>query len=204
MPKDYIHRSRTNTKKRVKKRPIWKKILLLIIILFIIGGGTFYFLGKTHFHQIYSIIHNPKTGAIVAEAKPVIFTTDNNKTQTQSATIADKTTPPPRNIKFDFYQMLPKMRVTIDNSTTTTNNISDHSQYILQLASFAHQDEAADFQANIKSLGFNSKLQAVQQANLTRYRVQIGPFKKQQDAEDMRDNLQKQDINCIIIKINQN
>ncbi|MGD9152711.1 MAG: SPOR domain-containing protein [Gammaproteobacteria bacterium] len=201
MPKDYIHRSRTNTKKRAKKRPIWKKILLLIIILCVIGSGSFYLLRKTHFHQIYSIMHNPKTGAIVAEAKPVTFTTDNNKTQIQSATIANKAAPPPQNIKFDFYQMLPKMRVTIDNSTTA-NNTSDHSQYILQLASFANQDEAADFQTNIKNLGFHSKLQAVQQANLIRYRVQIGPFKNQQDAEDMRDNLQKQNIDCIIIKIN--
>lgn len=201
MPKDYIHRSRTNTKKRAKKRPVGKKILIFIIILVIIGGGSFYFSGKTHFHQIYSIIHNPKTGAIVAEAKPVEFESNKNDQQIQSATIAAENAPKTQEIKFDFYQMLPKMQVTIDNSSTT-NTTPNHGQYILQLASFANQDEATDFQKNIKNLGFHSKLQAVQQANLTRYRVQIGPFKKQQDAEDMRDNLQKQDIDCIIIKIN--
>lgn len=203
MPKDYIHRSRTNAKKRIKKRPIWKKILLLIIILCIMGGGSVYLLEKTHFHQIYSKVHNSKNGAIVAEAKPVEFVSDNNNLQTQPATIAAKTTPPPRNIKFDFYQMLPKMRVTIDKSTIT-GNTPNHDQYILQLASFANQNEAVNFQTNIRQLGFHSTLQAIQQANLTRYRVQIGPFKKQQDAEDMRDDLQKQNIDCIIIKINQN
>lgn len=201
MSKDYIHRSRTNTKKRAKTRPIGKKILLSIIILIIIGGGSFYLLEKTHFHQIYSIMHNPKTGAVVAEAKPIEFESDKNNQQIQSATIAPENAPKPQEIKFDFYQMLPKMQVTIDNSNNNTA-APNHSQYILQLASFASQNEAADFQKNIKNLGFHSKLQAVQQANLTRYRVQIGPFKKQQDAEDVRDNLQKQDIDCIIIKIN--
>jgi cell division protein FtsN len=189
MPKDYVHRSKVKNKKRKKRFGVWKKLFLLIIFGLIIGGG-FYTFKMIHHKQTSSI----KTGAIISEAKPVQL-----KPQTQPTTV-DNATSPAHKIKLDFYQMLPRMKVAVD---TTTNNLNtQHNQYyILQLASFTDQNEALEFQTNMKRLGFNSQIQKIQQTQIVRYRIQIGPFKHKEDAEDMRDNLQRQNIDCILLSI---
>lgn len=194
MPKDYVHRSKSKNKKRKFSNSFLLKFIILILLGLIIGGGFY----------IFAIIHHKsaspiKNGAIISEAKPIQLISQNKKPQTQPTTV-DNTTTPPHKIKLDFYQMLPKMRVIVD---TTTTNISKKNQYyILQLASFTDQHEALEFQTNMKRLGFNSQAQKIQQAQSVRYRIQMGPFKHKEDAEDMRDNLQKQNIDCILLSIN--
>lgn len=202
MPKDYAHRSRTKPKRRTKKRVIGIKLILLAIMLLITCSGVFYLWKKTHGHHIQTTTNTSATGgAVVTEAKPVQLAANDNL-QNQSATVAtNNQTTPPKEVKFDFYQMLPKMHVTIDNPKTA-NIPPDHNQYILQLASFTDQSEATDFQTRIKHIGFNTAMSKTQQSNAVRYRVQIGPFNHVQDAEDMRDNLQQHNIDCILIRIN--
>lgn len=198
MPKDYVHRSKSKNKNK-KKFSVWKKIFLLIIICLIIGGGFYFYTFKTIHHKPTSPIKN---GAIISEAKSTQLISPNKKSQTQPTTIDnDKQTAVPRDIKLDFYQMLPKMKVNVD--TTTTSMSANNRYYILQLASFIDQNEALEFQNNMKRLGFNSHVQKIQQAQTIRYRVQIGTFKHKEDAEDMRDKLQRQNIDCILLSINQ-
>jgi len=195
MPKDYVHRSKPKNKKRVKTRGLLTKFIILLLLGLIIGG-SFYAFEIIHHKQISPI----KAGAVISEAKPVQLISPNKKPQTQSTTVDnDKQTAVPRDIKLDFYQMLPRMKVNVD--TTTTSMPANNRYYILQLASFTDQNEALGFQTNMKRLGFNSKVQKIQQAQIVRYRVQIGPFKHKEDAEDMRDNLQRQNIDCILLSV---
>jgi len=202
MPKDYVHRSRIKTKQRSKKRTAKKKVILSFIILLILCSGVFYSWKKKYFHHLQAVTNISDAGdAVVTEAKPVQLAPNDNSQNQPATIVTNNQTAAPKNVKFDFYQMLPKMRVNINNSATT-NAPPDHSQYILQLASFTDQSAASDFQTKIQQFGFNTKLYKTQQGDTIRYRIQIGPFKHEQDAEDMRDNLQRKNIDCILIRIN--
>jgi cell division protein FtsN len=203
MPKDYVHRSHIKTK-RSKKRTIGIKFILSFIILLILCSGVFYSWKKKYFHHLQAVTNISDAGdAVVTEAKPIQLAPNDNSQNQPATIVTNNQIAAPKNVKFDFYQMLPKMRVNINNSAAaTTNTPPKHSQYVLQLASFTDQSAASDFQTKIQQFGFNTKLYKTQQGNIVRYRVQIGPFKHEQDAEDMRDNLQRKNIDCILIRIN--
>jgi len=94
------------------------------------------------------------------------------------------------------------MQVTITNNPNSTNKIQpDNNQYLVQLASFPNADDAATYQAEMKRKGFETKILITPRGKRTWYRVQIGPFKDRAKAEDLRDKLQKQDVNCILLQM---
>lgn len=205
MPKDYAHRSRTTKRKNPKKRSPYRLLLIILLLIALIISGTLYFLRPTKstppLKHSANLTNTP--GVKVETATPITNVPVNHahtlaQQQTITTTIANQIQP--RKIKFDFYQMLPKMKVTIANNNVNSQQQS-HNIYIIQLGSFTNLMQAQAFKQQIQTTGFKPQIRSIPENNIIWYRVQLGPFTSKQKASDMRDELQRQNINCILLSI---
>jgi len=102
MPKDYARRSqKTWQNKNDKRRLPWIAILLLIIIIALLAAAIIYIKMQKN---ITTTPESTNTGAIVQQAKPV-------EIKQEETAAPEKRIQKPRPIKFDFYSMLPNMKV---------------------------------------------------------------------------------------------
>lgn len=178
MPKDYAHYAQ-KMKNQKNRLFTWRKIFLFILIIIIFAGGVLYF--QTH--------STHKKQKIKKTTKPAKIKLNDKKS--------------PFKIHFDFYTLLPKMKVEVLNGQNEESAVSQKSAsyYILQIASFPVKNDATAYQKKINQLGFHTKLFAVNQNNAQLYRIEMGPFKDQKATQTIHDQLQQKSIDSVILKV---
>lgn len=109
-------------------------------------------------------------------------------------------------VKFEFYDLLPKEKVTIPGNNTPKEPIEnqqpiDHSHYLLQVASLKKFSDADTMKAHLIMQGFAAQVKKFVIKDNTWFRVQIGPFNSMDAALDAQNKLRKDNQDAIIRKI---
>lgn len=110
---------------------------------------------------------------------------------------------------FDFYSLLPAMKVIIPDrevavtdaeiprQTTSTNTIP----YILQAGSFKDPQQADRLKAGLALIGIESSIETVSiKDSGTWHRVRIGPLTNMKDIEKIRTRMRANNIDPILIR----
>ena len=144
-----------------------------------------------------------------------------NKTKT---TVASKKSSSPKEEKYNFYKLLPKLEVFIPEDETrppevkikkransvpnktandTSNNISGGKgkQYVLQVGSFKNLADAEKLKANLAFLGLEASIQHITIKNQLWHRVRFGPYRDKQKLHRNQNLLKKNDIDSNSMQI---
>lgn len=78
---------------------------------------------------------------------------------------------------------------------------SDPFIYFVQAGAFQNSDEAEQRRAKVALLGLESKLVEREQAGRTVFRVRIGPFDKQADADAAKEKLISGGIEALLVRV---
>lgn len=110
---------------------------------------------------------------------------------------------PPR---FDFYTLLPEMEVEITddklNEAMQALPKTRDGPYILQLGSFRRHDEADNLKARLALLGIEAEIQTVIiRDDDVWYRVRVGPYDSIRDLAQVRNRLNRNDIQFMLLRI---
>lgn len=127
----------------------------------------------------------------------------------------------PAQPKFDFYTLLPKLKVevpkppaSLDNGQGATSanpapaapsapeKVTAPGRYLLQVASFGTAGQANVLKAKLAFQGIVATVSPAKVKDYTWYRVQIGPFSDIAKVNAMLDQLSKQHYKPLIIKMN--
>jgi cell division protein FtsN len=117
--------------------------------------------------------------------------------------------PPAEQPKFDFYKILPGQEEPVSEKELRERARAPRGQqeaskdvYFIQAGSFQNPAEADNQKARLAILGFES---SVEPANLpdkgTWYRVRLGPYKKVDELNRVRQQLAQNGIEASLIKI---
>lgn len=110
---------------------------------------------------------------------------------------------------FDFYTLLPKMKVPVPQETDqplqkiipSINKAPRH--YLLQVASVTNHRDAKHLRDKLAHQGFNAFIQQYPAANRVWYRVYIGPYQTLSNAEQSQRQLyQINKYNSLLISTN--
>ena len=185
MARDYAHRSRSKKKSKAQRMP-WSIIIIIIVLVALLIFGLAFI---RHHYLISKQIMPTQGGAPVEQATPTSVAPVKPK-------VTPKPTPEQAPVKFDFYNVLPKMKVS---TTSETAIASKNSRYVLQLGSFNSEQAAQALQKKVRQKGFRAYVFTAFTGDQTFYRVQIGPYKNQDAAENEHDKLQDQKIPSILV-----
>jgi len=72
----------------------------------------------------------------------------------------------------------------------------------VQAGAFQHSEEAEQQRARLAMLGLESKLVEREQAGRTVFRVRIGPFDAQAEADAAKDKLVASGVEAVLVRIN--
>lgn len=210
MAKDYAHHSRNKSKswnqqkKTVEKKPFpWIAILLFLLL----SAGLICSIKYLYQHNASSIISNLKASQKKPKNTVILDTKAINLTQTKpsQATPVVAPTPPPK-IHFDFYTMLPQMKVTVAQPSGNALGGDDNEDapktgdyYILQVGSVTSEADAKKLQDSLKLEGFKAIVNPLARGDTTWYRIQIGPYSDYQMAQNAEASLQEQQLNGVIL-----
>jgi cell division protein FtsN len=115
--------------------------------------------------------------------------------------------------KFDFYKILPGTEETVSEkelrerlkaakSQSASQQEASKDVYFIQAGSFQNPADADNQKARLAILGFES---SVEPANLpdkgTWYRVRLGPYKKVEDINKVRQQLAQNGIDASLVKV---
>jgi len=116
---------------------------------------------------------------------------------------------------FEFYSLLPEMEVVVERPkqavvTSPTqqkitkqqvNNSKEEIRYLLQVGSFRKSADADAYKAKLAFLGIESKVQTVTIDNKdTWHRVQVGPIIGRKKADAVKNQLQKNKIDSLLVR----
>ncbi len=77
--------------------------------------------------------------------------------------------------------------------------VSDHVSYLLQLGSFSDIHQAQMLQEAVRHVGFSPMIRSIEAGNQTFYRVQLGSYKRQAEADEVRKRLEDGEISSVLI-----
>ncbi len=170
-----------------KQRPrrSHKKIILTIIILLVAG-----FLPITmYYFRFQNVIHNK------------------GKVLTTKITKKAKNTKPPQKVEgttpqFDFYTLLPKMKVLVPKAKTTVPlQQSEKVVYVLQVAALKNRYDAKRLRDQLISMGYRAYVQSYQANRRIGYRVLAGPYISLNTAEkDQRQLHNKERLESLLLR----
>ena len=104
--------------------------------------------------------------------------------------------------RFDFYTLLPKTKVWLPKqSNKKSQQSAKHYAYVLQVASFKQYQDADKMKAKLSLAGYNVTIKTNQDSHGQWNRVWVGPFQSEQNAFETQENLAKQNITGLIVKI---
>lgn len=109
--------------------------------------------------------------------------------------------------RFDFYTLLPEMEVKItdDKLNEAMQELprnADRGPYILQVGSFRRHDEADGLKARLALIGIEATVQTVIIRNDDIwYRVRVGPYNSIRDLAQVRNRLNRNDIQFVLLRI---
>ena len=112
----------------------------------------------------------------------------------------------PQEVKFEFYNLLPKEKVTVPGNNTPNTPVNkqppvSQARYLLQVASLKKFPDADTMKAQLIMKGFAAQVKKITVKGNTWFRVQIGPFVSMDAALDAQNKLRKDNHDAIIRKI---
>ncbi|MGH8501941.1 MAG: SPOR domain-containing protein [Gammaproteobacteria bacterium] len=127
----------------------------------------------------------------------------------ETASSAPKKTPAER--RFDFYTLLPELEVVVPeakpraspaggNTPAPAQVTSATGPYVLQAGSFRRAQEADSLKANLALLGVEADIQTVTVDDSVWHRVRIGPYAELAELSEVRDRLQRNQIDTVLLK----
>lgn len=117
-----------------------------------------------------------------------------------------KPLPVPQEPKFDFYNVLPEMEVTIPETTKIPAPVTSTATpvYILQVGAFKSQPEAERLKVELALLGLQAGIETSTMPNGTIwYRVKLGPYAEEATVDGDKQRLQANGIRSFKVKIEQ-
>lgn len=112
--------------------------------------------------------------------------------------------------RFEFYTLLPKQTMGIEEDVETVEPAADVSKpptpsatpqpYFLQAGSFRQQDDAERRRAELLLLGLEPKIEESSSDNALWFRVSLGPFESQDAVAKARSLLANQNIESVLMK----
>ena len=113
-------------------------------------------------------------------------------------------TPKVEEPRFDFYTLLPKQEVVIPEKEIREEQqrleAKDNVIYSLQAGSFLRYEDADTLKAQLAMLGIEARIQAVTSKEVTWQRVLIGPLINSREVNRIRNRLNSNNINTLVIK----
>lgn len=111
--------------------------------------------------------------------------------------------------RFNFYRMLERFEVIVPEEEVRVRETEDGSPapsesgpYVLQVGSFRNEADADRLRANLGLAGFESHIQQVSIDDGTTYhRVRIGPIESVRDMERIRNRLENEGIEPLLIRL---
>ncbi len=141
-------------------------------------------------------------------AKPAHAPAHQQEDPKRAAEKQDSRPPKPR---FDFYTTLPLMEVEVAvpepdpiprQAPKKAAPVTTGSTYMLQMGSFRKYGDADRMKASLALLGIQAEIQKVTINNKDTYhRVRSGPYRSGQQINQIRDQLRKNKINSLLIKL---
>lgn len=208
MQKDYARRLQRKQKTAWKrsftkyphkrnKKPVWTVALVICILFFGLVSALFYI--KQHIQSTPSFSTSHPLFAFFKKRAKIASPHQAQSTNNLTAASYEQPT------QFDFYNMLPKIKVETGNTSETKpqekyqDKQQAESMYVLQIASVRSASEAHKIQNLLTEKGFTSHVVPITRGDQIWYRIQLGPFKNETEAESTKTLLQKQKIHSILI-----
>ncbi len=198
MARDYHRRPRNKKNGGARASGLSSKLVWL-------GGGLAggLVLGYAGYHLTAQLPqqHLQATAETLAPAAQT-RTTPGQSAQPPIAPKEEQATP-----RFDFYTLLPEMevRITDDKLNEAMQELprnADRGPYILQVGSFRRHDEADGLKARLALLGIEATVQTVIIRNDDIwYRVRVGPYNTIRDLAQVRNRLNRNDIQFVLLRI---
>ncbi len=162
------------------KSILFSGIWLVIGLLIGFGSSAFLFLK-----------HSPKVESAANESTPAKTVAENKNTS------AKESSP-----QFDFYTILPEKTGEDKSAPKKSTAKAEPQKYLLQVASVKSSDDADRLKAQLSLLGFSVSIsQPI--AGSAWYRVNVGPFKSQAEAEKQQKRLRANDLKSTLISVKQ-
>lgn len=108
--------------------------------------------------------------------------------------------------RYDFFTVLPEMKVEVPEQNTTSNNGQERlpksttGTYLLQAGSFRQATDAEQLKARLALIGIVARIQTVKVKQATWHRVRIGPVTGARKADELRNQLADNGIDSLVMK----
>ncbi len=179
--------------------PFYKGILVICILVSLTG---LVYLGKELINnpelndKLKNLIHGESTKvATKASSKPEAKPTTSIKKPEESI--------PPKP-KFDFYTLLPKMKMssTVEESPAVQKapTKTGTEYFILRIASLQNPNAADELIGRLNLLGVDTQTQLIQKNGRTWIRIMSKPFNSFQAAESAQERLHQHHIESLLVK----
>lgn len=105
--------------------------------------------------------------------------------------------------QFDFYSMLPNMKVDVKSGGPHSISVpKGHPYFLLQVATTSNQQEAQTLITKLGVMGLNAFIKPYQKQNGQQlYRIVVGPYLTQREADTNRAYLTTNHINSLKLKL---
>ena len=114
----------------------------------------------------------------------------------------------PKKSRYEFFTVLPEMEVIVpeqelakkrrQQETATAPN--GNGNYVLQVGSFRENSDAEQLKARLALLGIMARVQSVTVNDATWHRVRVGPVSGSREADEIRRQLDENDIDSLVMK----
>jgi cell division protein FtsN len=176
------------TRRRNESAPGW------VWMLFGLGLGLIVALG------VY--LRVPPTGGLTTLSGPVATTVP------RAAAPRQTTTAPPEENRFEFYEILPQIEVSVPESSSERATRPARQpppaapgSYLLQAGSFSAAGDADRLQASLGLLGFESHVQRALVVGAVFNRVRIGPIDDLDSAKRAQRRLRDAGIDSLLMQV---
>ncbi len=90
---------------------------------------------------------------------------------------------------------------TTASTTASTTTASEPFVYFVQAGAYTRNEDAEQQRARLAMMGQTAKVTEREQAGRTVYRVRMGPYPGRNEAEDLQNKLQQQNIEAQIVRV---
>ena len=122
--------------------------------------------------------------------------------------------------EFDFYSILPEMEIPVpepeekprqsprageegDTTPEAPPELGENEAWALQLGSFRSEEDADRFRARLSLLGLEPHIQEVTIDGADWYRVRLGPLRRTEELQAVRQRLRENEIDAMVLKLQQ-
>jgi len=191
----------------------WIYLVLGLFLGLLIAGLTYLKVNPAAVEQPKGA-HTPKT--VLATTATTKETPLSAKNRSHTATPSPAETATPAKPQFDFYTMLPDMKVpgneennskprppkSLTPPVAVTKPVLPSPvapQYTLQIAAFKKNSDAETLKAELAMLGFQAAITNAQNEGITWYRVSLGPYTSLNAAQNVQAQLQANNTKSILV-----